>query len=220
LPSSLILFTWLLAAAALAPASVLALRARRSDLAIGGPEFVAAAIFGATAGAVHGWRSLHAADEVLIFWFAGSLTAAVAAAIDLRKRIIPNEVLSVGVALWVVGVVVWGVGPGDMLAGVASGLVVGAALLVVSSVGSGGFGMGDVKLLALLACFGGVVGLDVVVATVLISCATGGASGVLLVIVQRMRMKESYPFGPFILCGWLLTILLSSEQLLNAGFVS
>lgn len=199
---------------------MLALRARRSSLRIGRPEFVAAAIFGAATGVVHGWRSIHGADEVLIFWFAGSLTAAVAAAIDLRKRIIPNEVLSVGVALWVVGIVVWGIAAGDVVRGVASGLTVGAALLVVSLVGSGGFGMGDVKLLALLACFGGVVNLDVVVATVLISCATGGASGVLLVIVQRMRMKESYPFGPFILCGWLLTVLLSSEQLLNAGFVS
>lgn len=211
---------WALVGGALGVCGTLVLSLQRADLRIGHSIALTAGAFGVLAGCVLGWRASHNDDQILLFWFAASAVAAVSAAIDLRRRIIPNQALGVGLVAWAVSMLLWGVGFESVVRAVLSAVVVGALLLVVSYFSAGGFGMGDVKLLALLAMFGGVVSPHVVVATLIISSATGGAAGVLLVIMQHIRTREPIPFGPFILCGWLLTILLTSDQLLNAGFVS
>lgn len=77
------------------------------------------------------------------------------------------------------------------------GLVI-AALLTRS-----GIGAGDIKLIASLALIGGV---HIVAGTIfwgMLLCAC--AAGVLL-ITKKKTMKQSIPFGPFLLIGYMVTI--------------
>lgn len=81
-----------------------------------------------------------------------------------------------------------------------------AAVLTIGSVLSHhGIGIGDIKLISALGLMGGVyiTGGTLFFATLL--CAL---FSIWLLITRKKTMKESVPFGPFILFGYMLTICL------------
>jgi leader peptidase (prepilin peptidase)/N-methyltransferase len=69
-------------------------------------------------------------------------------------------------------------------------------------------GMGDVKLSGVLGLYLGWVGLSGWMTGVLAGFLLGGLYSVGLLITRRATRKSSIPFGPFMLAGALLAILL------------
>jgi leader peptidase (prepilin peptidase)/N-methyltransferase len=96
----------------------------------------------------------------------------------------------------------------DADATIAALLAVGCTVLVfaVLSMG-GGMGMGDVKLAIVLAGVLALVRPDAVVLAAIIAFVSGGLVG--LIVLLRVRAR-SIPFGPFLLLGfWVAVVVIA-----------
>jgi leader peptidase (prepilin peptidase) / N-methyltransferase len=81
---------------------------------------------------------------------------------------------------------------------------VGGAFLVLTLVRPDGFGMGDVKLIAVMGLFLG----DAALAAVLIALLAGSLVGLALIARHGpAAAKSTIPFGPFLALGALLALL-------------
>jgi leader peptidase (prepilin peptidase)/N-methyltransferase len=78
-----------------------------------------------------------------------------------------------------------------------------------------GMGFGDVKLSGVLGLYTAWLGWGVWAAGLLLGFFLGGLFGVLLIAVRRGGRKTAVPFGPFMLAGALLAILVG-DQLVDA----
>jgi prepilin signal peptidase PulO-like enzyme (type II secretory pathway) len=127
---------------------------------------------------------------------------AVVTVTDLRRRLIPNRVLAAAVA---VGLPLLAVAdPGALPERLTAALVAGGAFLVLALVRPDGFGMGDVKLIAVIGLFLG----DAVLAAVLIALLAGSLVGLCLIARHGPAAgKSTIPFGPFLALGALLALL-------------
>jgi prepilin signal peptidase PulO-like enzyme (type II secretory pathway) len=121
---------------------------------------------------------------------------------DLRRRVIPNRVLLAAVA---VGLPLLAAADPDALPGrLAAALVAGGAFLALALVRPDGFGMGDVKLIAVIGLFLG----DAVLGAVLIALLSGSLVGLCLIARHGLAAaKATIPFGPFLALGALLVLL-------------
>ncbi|MFF5260634.1 prepilin peptidase [Actinomadura viridis] len=68
-------------------------------------------------------------------------------------------------------------------------------------------GFGDVKLSGVLGLYLGWLGMDAWVLGTFAMFVTGGLYAVGLLVLRRAKRKESMPFGPFMLLGALIGIL-------------
>lgn len=127
---------------------------------------------------------------------------AVVTVTDLRERLIPNRVLGAAVVL---GLPLLALGdPGALPGRVAAALVAGAAFLALALARPGGFGLGDVKLIATMGLFLG----PGVLAAILVALLAGSLYGVALFVRQgRAAAKLTLPFAPFLALGALLVLL-------------
>lgn len=139
-------------------------------------------------------------------WRAGIVAGLLAmmpgiALIDVRHRIIPNRLTYpallffpiVIVAAWLAGASV------DPLAGLVGLALFGGALFVVAVI-SGGMGMGDVKLAALVGLVLGSIALRYVGVAAGAAVVLGGLGGVVALAMGRGR-KSAIPFGPYLAAG-------------------
>jgi Flp pilus assembly protein protease CpaA len=127
---------------------------------------------------------------------------AVVTVTDLRRRLIPNRVLAAAVALGLPLLAVADPGslPGRLLAAFAAG----GAFLGLALARPGGFGMGDVKLIAAMGLFLG----DAVLGAVLVALLAGSLLGLALVARHgAAAAKLTIPFGPFLALGGLAALL-------------
>lgn len=69
-------------------------------------------------------------------------------------------------------------------------------------------GLGDVKLAGVLGLYLGWLGLDAVVVGVFAIHMLGGLYAVALLALRRADRKSTIPFGPFMLAGTLIAVLL------------
>jgi leader peptidase (prepilin peptidase) / N-methyltransferase len=130
------------------------------------------------------------------------LVLVAAGIIDLRSRRIPNRLLATGVAA---GLPLLALADPGLLPGrIAAMGLAGGAFLAVALIRPDGFGMGDVKLIATMGLFLG----DAVLPAVLVALCAGSVLGlVLLVRDGRDAATATFPFGPFLALGGLLTLL-------------
>lgn len=127
---------------------------------------------------------------------------------DVRGRVIPNRILLVAVALWL-GLMAWSGGEGAASALIAA-VVIASPLLVAAVVRPEGMGMGDVKLVAVIALF---LGWQAWVA-LLIGLTLAGLTGVLISLGHRRPPSEtSLPLAPFLAAGTLPVALLATFPL-------
>ena len=136
--------------------------------------------------------------------------AAVAAAIDVRTRTLPDLVVATtaGVATFV-GVVARG---GSGLVAVVLGAVFAAApLLAVHAVAPAALGFGDVKLGAALGAMLGVSSPDAVTVLLLALVMVAVASGIGLLVAVATRRRD-VAFGPVLVAGATIT-LMSADRL-------
>lgn len=121
---------------------------------------------------------------------------------DLRRRLIPNRVLALAVALGLPLMVA--ADAGSLPERLTAALAAGGAFLAVSLARPGAFGMGDVKLIAAMGLFLG----DAVVAAVLIALCAGTSLGLILLVRRgRSAAKATIPFGPCLALGSLVVLL-------------
>lgn len=79
-------------------------------------------------------------------------------------------------------------------------------LFVVSKLAKGGLGEGDVKLFCGLAF---LCGFYLTIYTLIFACLICGVVSIFLLLFKIKSMKDAVPMGPFILMGYILTILLA-----------
>lgn len=119
--------------------------------------------------------------------------------IDLDFYIIPDELNFIGGAIALAlrayhGTLWEGVLGG--LAGFFSFWLLAKSYSLIK--GRDGLGFGDVKMLAMLGCFLGPVGVLISVA---VSSVLGAVIGVTLMIIRRESLKMAIPYGPFLAAG-------------------
>lgn len=125
------------------------------------------------------------------------LALVLAAIIDVRTRQIPDSI-SIGVLLWAVATTAFGTsshGWISLVLGLGLGLSVGVLLFWL-----GGFGGGDVKLLASL---GATLGLRAFPAYLFYAAIAGG----LLAALALLRGKRDLPYAPAMALGFVMFIM-------------
>ncbi|WP_323791536.1 A24 family peptidase [Nocardioides sp.] len=167
-------------------------------------------------GALLGW-SLGATWVLLLVLPLAPLGAALAL-IDLRCRLLPSRLvlpatglaIGYGVAAWLLD------GSADDLVRGLIGLAAARSVFwVLWFVRSAGMGFGDVRLSALLGFVLAYLGWAEYAVGLYAPFLIFALPGLLLAIVRRDRslLKQAYPFGPFLLAGALLGILLGEPLL-------
>lgn len=134
------------------------------------------------------------------------VTLAIASAIDLRSREIPNWLVAVaalaGLCLAALA--------NSLVPALLSGVLAGAPFLCVALVRPEGMGMGDVKLAAVLGIF---LGQSVWVALA-IGLALAGLSGALISLGRRLPPSRiALPLAPFLALGAGVVLLAASGPL-------
>lgn len=146
---------------------------------------------------------------VALWWAAGA--GIVLAAVDLATHRLPDRVtypalVVCATALTVDAAVTGGWEPlvrATVAAG-AAGAVAALGWLAIP----GGLGLGDVKLLALLGLVLGWVGWGALLAGVFLGLLVGSAVAVALLASGRAGLRTAVPFGPPLLAGAVLALLL------------
>lgn len=167
---------------------------------------LAAVALGAVGAAVGAHRELAA-----YLWLAAvGVTLAV---IDLDTLRLPDRLT---LPAFVAGVVLLAV-PGDWsalgragLGAVAAG---GAALLLALIAPSGGLGLGDVKLLAVLGLFLGWLGWGVLVLGVAFGFVLGALVAVGMLASRRAGLRDHLAFGPWLIAGALVAVVVAQPVL-------
>ena len=134
------------------------------------------------------------------------------AVVDWRTRLLPTRLVlpATGAAI-LLGLVGWAVaGDPDDLVRAAVGLVaVRSFFWVLWWLHSAGMGFGDVRLAALLGFALGYLGVAELVVGAYAGFLVFGLPGLLLAVVRRDRalLRSAFPFGPFMLVGALIGIV-------------
>ncbi|WP_242868875.1 prepilin peptidase [Desulfotomaculum copahuensis] len=129
--------------------------------------------------------------------------------IDLEHYLIPDRIIIFALA----GGVIINLFTRDLtFLSVLLGLAAPAAFLLLLAVASrGGMGGGDIKLAAVTGLF---LGWPLGLLAVFLGCLLGGLVGAVLLLSRIKGRKDAIPFGPFLACGAITTIL-GGQQILN-----
>ena len=74
-----------------------------------------------------------------------------------------------------------------------------------------GMGFGDVKLAGVLGLYTGWLGWGVLAVGLFLGFLLGGLFGLALIAVKKGGRKTAVPFGPFMLLGVLIAILVGAD---------
>lgn len=168
-------------------------------------ELATAALFVLTV-----WRFGASPQLPAYLFFAAAGTAL--AAIDLRHRLLPNNIVLPGLAITAIlltGAAAAGT-PGTSLArAVLGALLLFTLYLVLALINPRGMGMGDVKLAALVGLVLAFQSWQALFTGTFLGFLIGAAISIVVLTIRRGGLKTSIPFGPAILIGALAAILLS-----------
>lgn len=142
-------------------------------------------------------------EELLYFGALGALLL-VLAAIDARRYVLPDALLLLLLFVGLLGNFVFF--PASLLS-ILFGVLFGGGFFLLLYLASRGrwLGFGDVKLGAVM---GLILGWPVVVSAVGAAAVAGGAIASMLLLSGKKGWKSPIPFGPFLVFGTLLAIIL------------
>ena len=122
--------------------------------------------------------------------------------IDIRRRIIPNRIVYPALALEAAYLLLARLAGAeiDLLRSALGFLALGGGFLIVALVAAGSFGMGDVKLGALIGLVLGASGLAQPLVAAGSGILLGGVFGIVALLSGRGR-KTKVPYGPFLAAG-------------------
>ncbi|RWZ64663.1 prepilin peptidase [Labedella populi] len=125
---------------------------------------------------------------------------------DIIHRRLPNILVApcALLALCVVALAVADGGEG-LVAVLVTSVLAGVFFALLSA--GGGMGMGDVKLAVVLATVLALVRVDAAALAAIVAFGSGGVGG--LVVLLRTRAR-SIPFGPFLLVGFWVAVVLAA----------
>ncbi|MFJ1899283.1 MULTISPECIES: prepilin peptidase [unclassified Streptomyces] len=144
-------------------------------------------------------------------WLLLAPVAVLLAAIDRRVHRLPDELTlpAAGAAAALLGVAaLLPEHGGSWVSALLGGLGLGAFYLLLFLVNPNGMGFGDVKLALSLGVALGWYGWAVVFAGGFAGFLFGAVYGLALMIMRRAGRRTGIPFGPFMIAGALLGILL------------
>lgn len=123
---------------------------------------------------------------------------------DIKKMIIPNKLLIVGFCISILAMFINK--EVTILSSILGGTISGGAIWALSYLTKGGIGLGDVKLIAVIGLF---VGLVNIFSILMFSTIFSGLLGIILLVFKIRDKKDSLPFAPFILIGTILVLLIN-----------
>lgn len=137
----------------------------------------------------------------------------VVAGTDLSHKIIPNVITFPGIVLGLIsaGTIL----PLGLINGII-GLLVGGGILWLLAwaspylFGKEGMGGGDIKLLAMIGAF---LGWKPAVMTIMLGSFLGSVVGITLIASHVIRREDYIPFGPFLVCGALVSLFFGQSLL-------
>jgi leader peptidase (prepilin peptidase) / N-methyltransferase len=142
----------------------------------------------------------HDADAAA--WALAQLVLVALAVKDIEERRLPNRITLPTAAAAVVLRALFE--RSHLLEVVVAGAVTFAAFYALAIVLRGGFGMGDVKLAAMLGFLLG----SAVLPSLVVGIAAGGVWAVGLVVARKATMRTSFAYGPFLALGGAIGILI------------
>ena len=168
------------------------------------------------AGALIGWVT--GLDWLLLLLLPLAPVGTLLAVVDLRTRLLPRVVvIPATLAAIGYGLVAWPLtGDSESLVRGLIGMVAARAVFwVLWFIRSAGMGFGDVRLSALLGFVLAYVGWPEYALGLYSGFLLFALPGLLLALVRRDRslLKKAYPFGPFLLLGALLGIVVGDPLL-------
>lgn len=174
------------------------------------------AVAAGVAGALIGWAT--GLDWLLLLLLPLAPVGTLLAVVDLRTRLLPRVVVvPATLAAIAYGLVAWPLtDDSEALVRGLIGLVAARAVFwILWFVRSAGMGFGDVRLAALLGFVLAYLGWPEYGLGLYSGFLVFGLPGLALAVVRRDRamLKKAYPFGPFLLVGALLGILLGDPLL-------
>lgn len=147
--------------------------------------------------------------EVVAFAFLGVLGVALAA-IDLRVQRLPDRLVlpayPVLIALLGVAALVQRDG-GALLRALLGGLAMGGVFLVLALLRAGQLGGGDIKAAGLVGIALGWLGWPAVVLGASLGFVLMAVASLALLAARRITLRDSISFGPFLLGGALVAVL-------------
>lgn len=184
----------------------------RSSTAGRGLRIASAVTTAATFGLI-AWRFADASGWPLLpVLLAFAATATVLAIVDLVELRLPNAVIVpalVAVALLLV-LASWLTGEWQrLLWALAGGAGMFAVYLVLALISPKSMGMGDVKLAAPIGLLLGWWGLGAWLIGLLAAFIVGGVAALVALALRRVSLRGSIPFGPSMLAGALIAVLLA-----------
>lgn len=129
--------------------------------------------------------------------------------IDLRTQRLPN-VLTAPAYLGVLALLCIQAALYGDTAALVRGLVCGlalAAFYTLLSITTGGLGLGDAKLAASLGTALGWISVTAMIAGTLLGLILAAASGLVAIRLGRLRWRQGFPFGPFLILSTVITLL-------------
>lgn len=152
---------------------------------------------------------LHAELPAYLYLAAVGLALAV---IDLDVKRLPDVLTlpSYGVAVVLLGVASLSA-PHALLRAVLGGVAMFALYFALCFAYPAGMGFGDVKLSGVLGLYTGWLGWDVWGAGLMLGFFLGGFFGLGLLLVKKAGRKTAVPFGPFMLLGVFVAILIGHQ---------
>jgi len=148
-------------------------------------------------------------ELVALLWFAGIAIALTA--IDLDTHRLPDRIVlpSYAVLAALLGTAALLTGDGEGAARAAAGAgILFAFYLALALISPRGMGMGDVKLAGVIGLMLGWVGWAALAVGALAAFLLGGLAAVALILARRARRTTGIPFGPWMLGGAWVGILL------------
>jgi leader peptidase (prepilin peptidase)/N-methyltransferase len=133
------------------------------------------------------------------------------ARIDLIHHLLPNRMVLplLGAGLMLLGAAAGVSGEaGNLLRGVAGGLILFISYLILALTSRNGLGMGDVKLAAPLGLYLGYLGWSHLFYGGALGFVTGGIVSVVIVLKNRGNKPKEVAYGPSMLAAGLAVILL------------
>ncbi|MEU6483204.1 prepilin peptidase [Streptomyces sp. NPDC046887] len=149
----------------------------------------------------------------LVAWLAAVPVAVLLASVDLAVHRLPDRLtlpLAAGLAALLGGAALLPGHGGSWPGALLGGLVLGAGYAVLFLLNPSGLGFGDVKLALALGTALGWYGWPVLFAGAFAGFLLGAVYGLTLIALRRANRKSAIPFGPFMLGGALLGLLLGA----------
>ncbi|MFE1839835.1 prepilin peptidase [Streptomyces sviceus] len=150
----------------------------------------------------------------LLVWLLLAPIAVLLAAVDVAVHRLPDVValpLTVSALAGLAGAALLPGAGGNWRTALLGSLTLGACYVVLFLINPGGFGFGDVKLAPALGAVLGWYGWGILLFGTFVGFLFGALYGVALMLTGRAGRKTAIPFGPFLLAGAFVGILMGSR---------